>query len=299
VVIVSFGEIRERLHHLHQAGGLPRGSLTGWPSVDKLYTVATGQWTCVTGVPNSGKSEFVDALMVNLAKREPWRFFIYSPENWPLELHYAKILEKYIGKPFDPGPTERMDEEELDAGLEWMRGKFYFGKPTRPDMVSILDEASDHIRTYTDNPPWKAGVVVDPWNQLEHHRPIGQTMTEYVSDTLTQVIDRVREYNLHLWLVAHPAKMQRSKDGTYPIPTPRDIAESAHFWNKADCCLTVHRDQVEGSQDVEIHIQKVRFKHIGRIGLATLKYDRVTGRYHEPFGPTPTKLSDYRKRGEA
>jgi hypothetical protein len=32
---------------------------------------------------------------------------------------------------------------------------------------------------------------------------------------------------------------------------------------------------------VQIHVQKVRFKHIGRVGLANLIYDRVTGRYHE------------------
>lgn len=298
-MIIPHDEIRARVFALHRAGGLPRGSLTGWPAVDKLYTVAMGQWTCVTGIPNSGKSEFVDALLVNLAKHEPWRFFIYSPENWPLELHHAKILEKYIGKPFNPGPTERMDEEDVEAGEAWMKGKFRFCKPNRPDIVSILDEASDHIRSYGDaeNPGlWKAGVIVDPWNQLEHHRPGYQTMTEYVSDTLTQVIERVREYNFHLWLVAHPAKMQRLRDGMYPIPTPRDISDSAHFWNKADACITVHRDQVEGSQDVEIHVQKVRFKHVGHIGLATLKYDRITGRYFEPFEPKLQPISEWRKK---
>ncbi len=36
------------------------------------------------------------------------------------------------------------------------------------------------------------------------------------------------------------------------------------------------------SRSVDIHIQKIRFKHIGRIGLVSLDYDRVTGRYTEP-----------------
>lgn len=36
------------------------------------------------------------------------------------------------------------------------------------------------------------------------------------------------------------------------------------------------------TQEVDIHVQKVRFKHIGRIGATTLNYDRVTGRYWEP-----------------
>jgi hypothetical protein len=34
-------------------------------------------------------------------------------------------------------------------------------------------------------------------------------------------------------------------------------------------------------QNVDIHVQKVRFKHVGRPGVVTLRYDRVTGRYHE------------------
>jgi twinkle protein len=115
-------------------------------------------------------------------------------------------------------------------------------------------------------------------------------MTEYVSETLSQVIDLVREYNMHLWLVAHPAKMRKDKDGKYPIPTPHDIADSAHFWNKADNCITVWRDQVEGSKEVDIHVQKVRWKHIGRIGATRLVYDRLTGQYREK----PPTVADYR-----
>lgn len=293
-MIVNHVEIRDAVLELWRNGGLPKGASTGWPSVDPFYTVAPGQWTCVTGTPNSGKSEWLDAVMVNLAKRESWKFLIYSPENWPLELHHSKIIEKYIGKPFNPGPTPRMDEEEVEAAEAWMERKFNFCKMDRPDMMSVLVEAENAIRSYSGT--WKMGVVVDPWNTLEHYRPAGMSMTEYVSMTLSQVGDKVRECGFHLWLVAHPAKMQRLKDGTYPIPTPRDISDSAHFWNKADACITIARDQMEGSQDVDIHIQKCRFKHIGRIGTATLRYDRVTGRYHEK----PPTLTGYRaaKDGE-
>jgi twinkle protein len=246
--------------------------------VDKLYTVGLGQWTLITGTPNSGKSEWLDALLVNLAKREEWKFYIYSPENWPLALHHAKIVEKYIGKPFNPGPTPRMDFEEVESAEEWMRGKFLFGKMDRPDIVSVVTEAAN-IKSLGNR--WKTGVVIDPWNQLEHYRPNGMTETEYISQTLSQVIDVVREHNLHLWLVAHPAKLQKDRDGNYPVPTPRDVAGSAHFWNKADNCITVWRDLAEGSQNVDIHVQKVRWKHIGHIGMTSLLYDKVTGRYSE------------------
>ena len=277
-MIISHDKIKDLVMALWSIGGLKRGSLPGWPSVDRLYSVARGQWTLITGLPGSGKSEWLDALMVNLAKREEWRFVIYSPENWPLVLHHAKIIEKYIGKPFNPGPNPRVDEEEVDAAEEWMRGKFNFAKPNKPDIFSILTEAIESHASLTTN----LGIVVDPWNYLEHHRPAGKSETEYVSETLSTVIQWVRDSSCHFWLVAHPAKLQKTKEGKIPVPTPHDVSGSAHFWNKSDNCITISRDQVEGTQEVEVHVQKVRFKHIGRIGLATLLYDRVTGRYFEP-----------------
>lgn len=290
-MIIPNREIRERVLKLWKDGGLPKGSPTGWPSLDQLYTVGLGQWTCVTGSPNSGKSEFIDALLVNLAMREEWKFIIFSPENWPLELHHAKIVEKFIGKPFSPGPTPRADEDDVNRAEDWIEDKFLFAKPERPDILAILDEVYNH-RSFAIPARYKMGVVIDPWNFLEHHRPSNLTETEYVSQILTHVIERVREYNIHLWLIAHPAKQQRKADGSYPIPTPRDISGSAHFWNKADNCLTVYRNQVEGSSEVEIHIQKIRWKHIGRIGNITLNYDKPTGRYMMP--PNVHAIRDYK-----
>jgi twinkle protein len=286
-VIVLHDQIRLEVRSLYEDGGLPRGSSTGWSAIDALYTVGLGQWTLVTGTPGSGKSEWLDAVMVNLARSEKWRFIIYSPENWPLALHHSKIIEKYLGKPFNPGPTPRLTAEELEDAEDWMKGKFLFAKPDKPDVFTILSESSRYV-----GHTWKTGIVIDPWNQLEHYRPVGLSETEYVSQTLTQVINWVREHNCHLWLVAHPSKLQRNKEGKLPVPTPHDVSGSAHFWNKADNCITVWRDQVERSQEVDVHVQKVRFKHIGHVGLATLLYDRVTGQYFEK----PTNVMDFKTR---
>jgi twinkle protein len=278
-MIIPHAEIQREVLEIYRSGGLKRGSLTGWPSVDKLYTVAPAQWTLVTGVPHAGKSEWVDALMVNLAKREPWRFYIYSPENWPLAIHHAKIIEKYIGKPFNPGPTPRADEEDVDAAEHWMSDKFFFVKPDLAQVGAIILDAYDEYRQTKQIE--RLGVIVDPWNHLEHNRPSGMSETEYVSMSLSEVIKGVRITNMHLWLVAHPAKLQRDRDGKFPVPTPRDVSGSAHWWAKADNCITIHRDQTEDNQKVEIHVQKIRFKHCGHVGMTTLLYDRVTGRYNE------------------
>ena len=281
-MIVSHDEIKAEVAKLYESGGLPKGDGTGWKCIDDLYTVGLCQWTLLTGMPGSGKSEWLDAMMVNLAKKGGWKFVIFSPENWPLALHHSKIIEKYVGKPFNPGPTDRLTPDDLEKAEEWMRGKFYFAKPPKPNIVSILNEAN-RIADEANLPSHKTGIVIDPWNQLEHHRTPGFSETEYVSSALSEVIQWVRERGCHLWLVAHPSKLQRNKEGKLPVPTPHDVSGSAHFWNKADNCITVWRDQADyQNQDVHIHVQKVRFKHIGRIGVSILKYDRVTGRYNEP-----------------
>jgi twinkle protein len=98
-----------------------------------------------------------------------------------------------------------------------------------------------------------------------------------------------------LWLVAHPAKQTPKKDGTYSVPGPRDISGSAHFWNKADNCVTVWRDQQSGTNEVQVHIQKVRFKNIGKIGQTTLLYDRVTGRYRETLHAVRLQRDKYQE----
>jgi len=62
-----------------------------------------GEMSVVTGIPNSGKSEFADAVTVNLAHQYGWRFAVCSFENPPAE-HIAKLAEKHLGLPFWDGP---------------------------------------------------------------------------------------------------------------------------------------------------------------------------------------------------
>lgn len=273
---IPLDQLVEDVTKLYETG-LPPGSSTGWPSVDKHYTVAMNQWTLVTGIPHSGKSEWLDALMVNLCMKERWRFVIFSPENHPLAMHAAKILEKKIGKPFGRGPTERMTPQERDDGMKWMRQHFSFMLSDAPSLDSILAAASPMASMGVNH---KLGVVVDPWNTLEHRHPKEVSLTQYVSEQLSWIINFTRTHYAHFWLVAHPKKPHPDRAGK--APSPYDIADSAHFYNKGDNIICVHRNQLENSQEVEIHLQKIRFKNVGHIGMVKLHYDRLTGRYFVP-----------------
>jgi twinkle protein len=169
-----------------------------------------------------------------------------------------------------------------------MRGRFNFLVIEEPSLDSIIAECGKWTSATR-----KTGIVVDPWNTLEHRHPKDMSLTQYVSEQLSWIINFTRTNNVHFWLVAHPKK--QDKDGIGKPPHPYDIADSAHFYNKADCILTVHRQQSSKDQSpkVEIHIQKCRFKHIGRIGVVDLMYDKTTGKYYEPLS-----ASSYAERRE-
>jgi twinkle protein len=272
--------------------GMPPGDRTGWPSLDKHYTVATGQMTIVTGWPSSGKSEWVDALLINLA-RQGWKFAVFSPENQPVKLHVAKMLEKWSGKPFSTGPTERMSRDDIREYADELGQSFCFMEVESGALSpeSVLLAAMDWLGATIG----KRGLVIDPWNELEHWRPAGLSETEYISKTLSMIRNFARVNDVHIWIVAHPQKLKR-EDGKLPVPTPDTISGSAHFWNKADCAITVWRDLADPkSQAVEIHVQKVRFKHIGRAGIVPLEWDRISGRYHEPVKDTLRIYGDHRQ----
>jgi hypothetical protein len=53
----------------------------GWTGLDALYRIVPGELSVVTGVPNSGKSEWLDALLCNLVQQRGWNFALCSMEN--------------------------------------------------------------------------------------------------------------------------------------------------------------------------------------------------------------------------
>lgn len=84
-----------------------------------------------------------------------------------------------------------------------------------------------------------------------------------------------------MWFVAHPKQLQQWRGEP---PNLYDISGSAHFINKADNGVVIHRNWQKGQPDnheVQILIRKVRNKAAGRVGDAVLKYDRVSGRYKD------------------
>lgn len=281
-------DFHEELRKLYDHG-MPAGESTGWPSVDQHFTVATKQWTAVTGAPGSGKSEWLDALMINLI-RQGWQVIFFSPENQPHELHVSKHMEKWLGKPFREGPTKRVSEDEyIDASIELSHRMSFITVDQEfahvPSIDEVIGAASRQIEAWRENGSGqKVALVIDPWNEMSHAIEAHVNETNYVSMALSVIRQFARDWDIHIFLVAHPTKLKKNQDGSYPVASLWDISGSAHFNNKADNGISIYRNYESGETDV--HILKVRFKHIGQPGMVTMRYDRITGRYTDPQGST-------------
>lgn len=252
--------------------GHAKGWSTGYDEVDDIYSVVPGQVTIVTGIPSSGKSEFIDQIMVNLALKNDLKFAICSFEN-PPEAHIVKLIEKKVGKPFFEGKSERMTQLEKDGALSWVDNHFSFidtsdGEPSTID--SILDRASSAVMRIGIR-----GLVIDPYNFIE--RDLKNSETDYISSMLTKVRNWARGNEAHVWFVAHPAKMLRT-EGKVPVPGGYDISGSAAWFAKADFGMTVDR---QGGLP-GIYVWKCRFKWAGKMGDTILNYHAPSGRYLSP-----------------
>lgn len=268
----------------HFEGGMASGVSTGWKNVDKLWTVMPGELTVVTGVPNNGKSEWLDALSINLCMDQDWRFGLFSPENGK-EQHVTKLVEKRVEMSASPKSKDRMSLDTFFSGVSWVNNHYYFivadDEKDLPTLDWILDKASAAVLRYGIK-----GLIIDPWNEIEHTRTGSCTETEYISQALSKLKRFARNHAIALFVIAHPNKMQTDKEGYPLVPSLYDISGSAHWANKTDNGIVIHRS-TSADDTTEVHVKKVRFKHVGKNGQTKLKYSVKTGKY-EPLDLTPS-----------
>ena len=222
----------------------------------------------------------MDAVMINMVKLYGWNFGIFSAENFPVKHHLLKLVGKFVAKPF--WGEDRMDEKTARSTMKLLNDHIKF-IGTQEDSVTIeniMDQAK--ILNYRYG---LQGLVVDPWNTLEHKFGDGENETLYVSRVLSQLSAFAKMNEMHIWIVAHPRKMENGIDRKPVVPTPYDIAGSANWYNKSDNAITVHRHRSESEDYAGIHVQKIRFQY--KNGKPTnnepakLKYDVRRGVYED------------------
>ena len=253
--------------------GLPVGAGIGMAEMDMHLKFQQGYLTTITGIPGHGKSEFLDFLLCRLNISHGWKTALYSPENHPLELHFSKFSEKIIGKPFEG--INRLSPLDLQKMISYHADNFFFINPESDfKLETILDAVRQLVR--------KKGVnafVIDAWNKLDHQ--YNNNETKYISEQLDKITRFCELNKVHCFLVAHPTKIQKSKDDNdlYDVPNLYNISGSANFYNKTANGITVYRNFK--TLMTEVYIQKVKFKHWGQTGCVQLSWDKSNGRYYK------------------
>lgn len=246
-------------------------------SFDELMSFGEGELTMITGIPGHGKSSFVDQVMTRLAARHGWRFGIFSFEQ-PANYQAAALIEKYVGESIDPKYAHnQMSEMKRKRGANFVNEHFYFTKGEGVDTTidGILEKARQMVMRYGIK-----GFLIDPYNYIEYKAPGHMSETQYICWLLNKIKSFCKIYKVSIFLVAHPTKMGKDKDGNEEVPNLYSIAGSAHFRNITDNGMCVYRNY--NTNEVTVYVQKIRWKTMGKLGFAVFKYDVPSGRYQTP-----------------
>jgi len=268
---VNFAEeLYTRLDVLFE-NGLQKGKLLGYKGLDEFITWETKRFAIVTGTPSSGKSEFVDFVATVLNLKYEWKVAYFSPENFPIENHIAKISEKLVGKKFG---KEHMSYELYYGSREYINENFFWVDPSES---SDLDKILARFKYFIKAKGVKI-VVLDPFNTIENEVNYNEQ-----GKLLQKMVKFARANDVLFFLVAHPKKLEKNKAEEYPMPTMYDIAGSSDFWNMADYGISLRREvDIETKANLnngKLSVQKVKFKHLGTQGVWEWNYNFVNGRY--------------------
>jgi twinkle protein len=247
----------------------------GIRGLDRHMQLTPGTFTVIAGWAGHGKTSLLMRMLANVMKAG------VSVTMGSFETMPRPILENRLRAAlYDcheqdprakrPGPADELLAERLSVIAH---------SPTDDDTELTLDYIIELARIAVLRDGARL-LVLDPWNEIEHQRGSNETETEYTSRAIRELKRFAKNYNCAVWLVAHPRKP--SSDGNPKPPSLYDIAGSAHFANKADYGLVVHRDDLAGVA-IDVLVVKVRMGLPGKVGKVTLDYDeQCSGYFYTP-----------------
>lgn len=243
----------------------------GIHGLDDHFAMTLGTFSVITGWAGHGKTSLLMRMLCNLMQKGV-NVALGSFETMPRPILERRMRACFyrcgeVGpKANAPGPADEMLSKRLSVIAHTARDE-----DTELDIEYIIELAKvavlrDGVRL----------LVLDPWNEIEHKRGKDETETEYAGRAIRMLKRFALNYECAVWLVAHPRKPH--SDGNPKPPSLYDLAGSAHFANKADYGLVVHRDDLAGTE-VEARVVKVRMGLPGKPGRAMLNWDQSLSEY--------------------
>lgn len=279
--VMTLEDMEDEADYLYNYG-YPLTHKLGW-ELDKHITWMGGETTAITGIPNHGKSTWLNNVIVELASQHNWRIAIFSPEKNRSAFLVAELASILIGLPtYRVDPNQKMGRDEWQRAKDFIHDHFLFVKTSGIDLTldGLLAIGERMVKRYGIN-----GYVIDPWNYVETDIPIGQTETIWLGNQLSKASEFAKATNVHMWFVAHPTKMEKDKKThKYLVPTMYNISGSSNWNNKADNGICVYRNYDDGT--TTIYIQKVRWFFVGRAGgNVKMIYDTECQRFRDYIPP--------------
>ena len=229
----------------------------------------------VTGIPGSGKTEFVDAVTLDLARMYGHETIVAGFEQSAPE-HLIKLMRKMVGA--DITCPSWSDEKKTKEAFDFVTKHFKHIDTNRSGgyVINLLEIAAKQIaksRAEGGDPKY---IVLDPFNMLSiKSKASGHEKIEQILRTLTQFSHQM---DILVILVAHPFKMRKDeKTGEYEVPDFYSVKGSSAFFEMSYHGWVVYRKS-DGS--VMVKILKVKQNNLGTTGAeAYFDYQRSSGRY--------------------
>ena len=265
--VTTFRDIEDEITDFVR-NGFKKGFQIGLDNFDDIFSTYTGQFITVTGIPSSGKSDFVDQMCVGYNKEYGWKTAFASPENAPTYLHAHKLMRKVWGDMPEKGD---IGGDKWNQVAEHVNDSFFFIDMERYTLESVLRKGAELVK--------RKGIkclVIDPFNKVRDVDCTTEDVNRYTMEYLTKIETFAKKYDVLVMIVAHPTKMYKNQNGKIEEPTMYNIKGGGEWYDASYHGLLVHRDYE--LKTTKVKVLKVKFQNLGENGAeAHFKWEPRSG----------------------
>jgi twinkle protein len=253
--VTTFKDIEHEVTDFVQ-NGFRKGYQIGIKNFDDIFSTYTGQFITVTGIPSSGKSDFVDQMVVGYNNNYGWKTAFASPENAPTYLHAHKLMRKVWQ---DMPRKSDIGSAKWKQVAEHVNDNFFFIDMERYTLETVLRKGAELVK--------RKGIkclVIDPFNKIRDVDCKSEDVNRYTMEYLTKIEIFAKKFDVLVFIVAHPTKMYKTSEGKIEEPTMYNIKGGGEWYDASYHGLLVHRDYE--AKTVKAKVLKVKFQNLGENG---------------------------------
>ena len=266
--VTTFKDVEDDVTDFVRNGFKP-GFQIGLKNFDDIFSTYTGQFITVTGIPSSGKSDFVDQMVIGYNNLYGWKTAFASPENQPTYLHAHKLMRKVWG---DMPSAEDIHGDKWNQIADHCNSNFFHIDMEKYTLEAVLRKGAELVK--------RKGIkclVIDPFNKVRSNDASGD-VNVYTLEYLQQIEIFAKKYDVLVMVVAHPTKMYKDANGKIEEPTMYNIKGGGEWYDASYHGLLVHRDYEANT--VKCKVLKVKFQNLGQNGAeAHFKWEPRSGSF--------------------